>query len=45
MLTRTLTPQVLDLEGDANHRGSTFGALGRPPQPTNEMYENQLALQ
>jgi len=37
--------QVLDLEGDANHRGSTFGALGLPPQPSNEMYENRLALQ
>jgi len=37
--------QVLDLEGDANHRGSIFGALGRDPQPTNEHYENLLALQ
>lgn len=32
--------QVLDLEGLANHRGSTFGALGEPQQPTNEMFEN-----
>jgi tRNA 2-selenouridine synthase len=37
--------QVLDLEGDANHRGSIFGALGRPAQPTNEQYENVLATQ
>lgn len=37
--------QVLDLEGDANHRGSIFGALGRPPQPSNEHYENLLACQ
>lgn len=40
-----LDEQVLDLEGDANHRGSIFGGLGRPSQPTNEMYENTLALQ
>lgn len=44
-LRRACGAQVLDLEGDANHRGSTFGALGLPPQPTNEMYENRLALQ
>jgi tRNA 2-selenouridine synthase len=25
--------QVIDLEGIANHRGSAFGAIGRPPQP------------
>ena len=40
-----LGAQVLDLEGDANHRGSAFGSLGRDPQPTNEHYENLLALQ
>lgn len=28
--------QVLDLEGLANHRGSAFGAVGQPPQPSNE---------
>lgn len=37
--------QVLDLEGEAQHRGSIFGALGRPAQPTNEHYENLLATQ
>uniref|UniRef100_A0A7S4FBN7 Rhodanese domain-containing protein n=1 Tax=Chrysotila carterae TaxID=13221 RepID=A0A7S4FBN7_CHRCT len=37
--------QVIDLEGDAQHRGSSFGALGRPPQPTSEHYENLLAVQ
>jgi tRNA 2-selenouridine synthase len=37
--------QVVDLEGEANHRGSTFGSLGLPPQPTSGMYENNLALQ
>ena len=40
-----LHAQVLDLEGHANHRGSIFGALGKEPQPSNEMYENALALE
>ena len=34
---------VLDLEGLANHRGSSFGGLGLPPQPSTEHYENRLA--
>jgi len=34
---------VLDLEGLANHLGSSFGALGQPPQPTQEQFENNLA--
>ena len=37
-----LNAQVLDLEGEANHRGSIFGALGRPAQPSNEQYESSL---
>mmetsp|Transcript_5854 Transcript_5854/g.11259 ORF Transcript_5854/g.11259 Transcript_5854/m.11259 type:complete len:595 (+) Transcript_5854:81-1865(+) len=36
--------QVLDLEGLANHRGSAFGSMGLPDQPSNEAYENVLAL-
>jgi tRNA 2-selenouridine synthase len=36
---------VLDLEGLAHHRGSSFGALLLPPQPTTEHYENLLADQ
>jgi len=32
--------QVLDLEGLANHRGSAFGAVGQPPQPSTEHFEN-----
>ena len=43
-LSQDLKQQVIDLEGEANHRGSIFGALGRAPQPTNEHYENLLAL-
>jgi tRNA 2-selenouridine synthase len=34
---------VLDLEGRAHHRGSSFGGLGLPPQPSTEHYENLLA--
>ena len=44
-LREALGRQVIDLEGDAHHRGSIFGALGRPAQPTNEHFENVLALQ
>jgi tRNA 2-selenouridine synthase len=42
---RGMGAQVLDLEGDANHRGSIFGHLGKDPQPTNEQYDNVLSLQ
>lgn len=37
--------QVIDLEGLAQHRGSAFGALGYPAQPTQEQFENELAYQ
>ncbi|MFM9021686.1 MAG: tRNA 2-selenouridine(34) synthase MnmH [Sediminibacterium sp.] len=33
---------AIDLEGLAVHRGSAFGNLGMPPQPTQEMFENLL---
>ncbi len=35
---------VIDLEGLANHKGSAFGAIGLLPQPSQEMFENKLAL-
>ena len=35
---------MVDLEGLAHHRGSSFGGLGLPPQPSSEHYENRLAL-
>ena len=35
---------VIDLEGMARHKGSAFGGIGQPPQPTQEMFENRLAL-
>jgi tRNA 2-selenouridine synthase len=34
---------VLDLEGLAHHKGSAFGAIGQPTQPTQEQFENNLA--
>jgi tRNA 2-selenouridine synthase len=35
-----LGEQVLDLEGLANHRGSSFGGIGQPPQPGTEQFTN-----
>jgi tRNA 2-selenouridine synthase len=34
--------QVIDLEGLANHKGSAFGSLGQPPQPSTEQFANNL---
>ena len=34
---------VLDLEGLASHKGSAFGAIGQPAQPSQEQFENDLA--
>jgi tRNA 2-selenouridine synthase len=34
---------VVDLEGLAQHRGSSFGGLGLPAQPSTEQFENRLA--
>lgn len=36
--------QVLDLEKLANHRGSSYGSLGQPPQPTNEQFWNLIMI-
>ncbi|NJP09754.1 MAG: tRNA 2-selenouridine(34) synthase MnmH [Leptolyngbyaceae cyanobacterium RU_5_1] len=36
--------QVLDLEALANHRGSSYGGLGLPPQPSTEQFENLIAI-
>lgn len=38
-----LGEQVLDLEGMAKHRGSSFGGLGLPAQPTTQQFENHIA--
>src|SRR5258705_8299217 len=37
--------KVLDLEGFANHKGSAFGNIVMPAQPTQEMFENLLATE
>ncbi len=34
--------QVIDLERLANHKGSAFGSLGQPAQPTSEHFANLL---
>ena len=35
---------IIDLEEIANHKGSAFGNIGMPKQPTQEMFENLLAI-
>ena len=34
--------QIIDLERLASHRGSAFGGINEPPQPTVEQFENDL---
>ncbi|MFK7766763.1 MAG: tRNA 2-selenouridine(34) synthase MnmH [Mariniblastus sp.] len=41
-LLKNAGEQVVDLEGLANHRGSAFGGIGQPIQPSTEHFENQL---
>lgn len=36
---------VIDLEDIARHKGSAFGNIGMPKQPTQEMFENMLATE
>jgi tRNA 2-selenouridine synthase len=36
--------KTIDLEGLANHKGSAFGGLGKTEMPSQEMFENRLAL-
>jgi tRNA 2-selenouridine synthase len=49
--TRVLTrlrqsgQQTIDLEDLAQHRGSTYGTLNRLIQPTQEQFENNLAVE
>jgi tRNA 2-selenouridine synthase len=40
---QALTEPVIDLEGIAHHKGSAFGNLGQPVQPSQEQFENLLA--
>lgn len=37
--------KVIDLEAIAVHKGSAFGAIGMPKQPSQEMFENLLAVE
>lgn len=39
-----LGEQIIDLEKLAQHKGSSFGVIGQPPQNTIEQFENDLAL-
>jgi tRNA 2-selenouridine synthase len=39
-----LGENIIDLEGIANHKGSAFGGIGQMSQPTQEMFENILAI-
>lgn len=42
---RKRNEKVIDLENLANHKGSAFGSLGMPAQPSQEMFENLLAVE
>ncbi len=37
-----LGEQVIDLEGLAHHKGSSYGAIGQLPQPSSEQFENLI---
>lgn len=36
---------IIDLEGIAHHKGSAFGNIGMPEQPSQEMFENLLSIE
>ncbi len=42
---KKMNQPTLDLEGIAGHRGSAFGGIGLPPQPSSEQFENNLAIE
>ncbi len=44
-LLREAGEQVIDLEGIAHHKGSTFGGIEQLPQPSQEQFENNLSAQ
>lgn len=41
---KEMNEAVVDLEGIAGHKGSAFGNIGLPKQPSQEMFENKLAI-
>ncbi|EOR95076.1 Selenophosphate-dependent tRNA 2-selenouridine synthase [Arcticibacter svalbardensis MN12-7] len=42
---QSINEQVIDLEGLAQHQGSAYGSMNILIQPTQEQFENDLALQ
>ena len=44
MALQSAGQSVLDLEGLAHHKGSAFGNIGQPEQPSQEQFENKLSL-
>jgi tRNA 2-selenouridine synthase len=42
---KALGQQVVDLEGLANHKGSSFGSLGQEKQPSTDQFENLVAYE
>lgn len=42
---KTAGETVIDLEGLASHKGSAFGHINMPPQPSQEMFENLLSCE
>lgn len=40
---KKLGENIIDLEGLAKHKGSSFGGIGQDPQPSIEQFENLLA--
>lgn len=41
-IMKQLKKPVIDLEELAGHKGSAFGAIGLPAQPSQEMFENKI---
>jgi tRNA 2-selenouridine synthase len=37
--------KIIDFEGLANHKGSAFGKIGMPDQPSQEMFENIVSCE
>ena len=42
---REMGEQVIDLEGLACHKGSAFGGIGQPEQPTSEHFANLFLME
>ncbi len=42
---KKLGEQVIDLEDLAQHQGSSFGSMGKMKQPSQEQFENLLAME